>query len=141
MLLGPVLIAAVVLLTWLDEVIEERTGVPAALLLPALLGVGVLASTELSAILRRCGIGVEPAAVGAGVAVGFLASSMTPAHVLGLSGIGIVCTAGAVVLLGSLVYYSRSKQTQGVAAAAGATLLAFVYLGLMGGFLIVLRRE
>jgi phosphatidate cytidylyltransferase len=60
---------------------------------------------------------------------------------MGFSGIGIVCTVSAVVLLGSLVFYSRDRQTEGVAAASGATLLAFVYLGLMGGFLIVLRRE
>ena len=144
MVLGPILIAVIVALCWLDEMIDARTGVPAVLLLPVLLGVGILASTELSEIFRRCEIGVSRRAVGTAVGLGFLASSLTPAdpaRAMGFSGIGIVCTVSAVVLLGSLVFYSRDRQTEGVAAAAGATLLAFVYLGLMGGFLIVLRRE
>lgn len=144
MVLGPILIVVIIALSWLDEVIGDRTGVPAVLMLPALLIVGILASTELSRIFQRCGIGVARRAVGTAVAAGFLASSLTPAEparAMGFSGIGVVCTVSAVVLLGSLVFYSRDRQTEGVAAATGATLLAFVYLGLMGGFLIVLRRE
>jgi len=34
LLLGPVLIAAIILLTWLDQVLESRVGLPALLLLP-----------------------------------------------------------------------------------------------------------
>jgi len=144
LLFGPVLIAGIILITWLDQFLEERTGVPATVFVPCGLAIGVLASTELSEILKKCGIGVSRRAIGTAVVAGFLASGLTPlegADVLGFGGIGIVCTVGAVVLLGSLVFYSRKRTTDGVAAAAGATLLAFVYLGLMAGFLIVLRRE
>ncbi len=141
LLLGPVLIAVIVLVTWADEALQARFDVPAILLLPAILLVGLLASTELGEILKRCETGVSKRAVAVAVGAGFLASSLTPGEALGFSGIGIVCTVGAVVLLGSLVFYSRDRRTEGVAAATGATLLAFVYLGLMGGFLIILRRE
>lgn len=141
LLLGPVLIVGVILITWLDEVLALRTGIPALVFLPCGLAIGILASTELTAILKGCRIGVSRRAIATAVILGFLACSLTPADLMGFSGIGIICTVGAIVLLGSLVFYSRKRTTAGVAAAAGATLLAFVYLGLMGGFLIVLRRE
>jgi phosphatidate cytidylyltransferase len=41
----------------------------------------------------------------------------------------------------SLGFYSRHKSVEGVAAATGAALVAFVYLGLMLGFLPAIRRD
>jgi phosphatidate cytidylyltransferase len=40
-----------------------------------------------------------------------------------------------------LITFSRHKNVQGVLAAAGAVVFAMVYLGLMLGFLLALRRE
>jgi len=44
-------------------------------------------------------------------------------------------------LLLSLLFYSRHRTVEGVVAAAGGTLLSFVYLGLMFGFVLAIRRE
>jgi phosphatidate cytidylyltransferase len=46
-----------------------------------------------------------------------------------------------VVLLGSMVWHSRTRSSKGVLVAAGAALLSFVYFGLMFGFVLALRRE
>jgi phosphatidate cytidylyltransferase len=46
-----------------------------------------------------------------------------------------------VVLGVSLVFYSRHRTFQGIVASAGGTLLTFVYLGLMFGAVLALRRE
>jgi phosphatidate cytidylyltransferase len=93
------------------------------------------------AIFQRLGVRLSTWVTLASIALGFLASGLTPRDVQALSGISIVCTAGAVVLIGALVFYSRGKNTSGVAVAAGGTLVAFVYIGLMGGFLLALRKE
>lgn len=141
LILGPVLIAALVGLIWLDEWIEVRFGLPAVIILPALVFIGVQGAVELTYLMHRREIPVSPKFMAASVVVGLVAVGVTPRDVEGVSGIAIVCTALAAMLLASFVYYTRDKMAEGVAAAGGATLLAFVYLGLMGGFLILLRRE
>jgi len=40
-----------------------------------------------------------------------------------------------------MVFYSRKQSVEGVVAATGGTLMAFVYLGLMFGFLLAIRRH
>jgi phosphatidate cytidylyltransferase len=45
------------------------------------------------------------------------------------------------VLVASLVYYSRRKSVEGIVASAGGTLLSFVYLGVLFGFFVFIRRE
>ena len=49
--------------------------------------------------------------------------------------------AGGSIFVASLLTFSRQQNVEGVVAAAGAVVFAMVYLGLMRGFLLALRRE
>jgi phosphatidate cytidylyltransferase len=141
LILGPLLIAALIGAAWLDEWLEATTGIPALVLLPAMLVVCVLAAQELIVMLHRRSILVGPRVTGASVVVGMIASSFLTEELGGVSGIALVCSACVIVLLLAFSYYARRQSAEGVTGAVSGTLLAFVYLGLMGGFLIVLRKE
>jgi len=139
--MGFVLIVGLIGAAWLDEWLHHALGVPGVIVMPVLLGLGIGAGRELVTIFSHLGVTLSQWVTSAAIGLGFLASGLTPIDVQGISGISIVCTAGAVVLIGALVYYSRGKNTHGVAVRAGGTLVAFVYIGLMGGFLLALRKE
>ena len=139
--MGVILIAAIIGAVWVDEFVAQQWNVPGFVVMPVLLAMGLAAGRELVFIFHQLGVRLSPWVTSAGIAIGFLASGLTPRDVQALSGISIVCTAGAVVLIGALVFYSRGRNTHGVAIAAGGTLVAFVYIGLMGGFLLALRKE
>ncbi len=114
---------------------------PGAILFPVLLVVGIFASFEVARFFRQLGIHASSLLCAGAMAVGFFTSSLTPQDTPGLSGIALVCTASLLVLVSSLIYYARHRDAKGVASATGATLFNFVYIGLLGGFLIVLRKE
>jgi phosphatidate cytidylyltransferase len=158
LILGPFLVLGVLLVVWGDQLLESRGLAPGLLLMPAFVVVGILAARELVAITRLRGIKASiiltPAAVlmglavsgaiaGEGWIVAFLEtiSRSTDGDAAGRLGGAIVTTAAAAVLCGSLAYYARHKSAEGVLAATSVTLFAFVYLGLMGGFLLLIRRE
>ncbi|MGP1345850.1 MAG: phosphatidate cytidylyltransferase [Phycisphaerales bacterium] len=158
LILGPFLILGVLLVVWGDQALEEGGFMPGLLLMPAFVIVGILAARELVAItrLRRivASTWLTPAAVLLGLAVsGAIAGQGWIVGVLNLLpavpdedaaarlGGAVVATAAAVVLCASLAYYARHKSAEGVLAATSVTLFAFVYLGLMGGFLLLIRRE
>ena len=139
--MGVILIAAIIGAVWVDEFVARQWNIPGFVVMPVLLAMGLAAGRELVFIFHQLGVRLSSLVTSAAIAIGFLASGLTPRDVQALSGISIVCTAGAVVLIGALVFYSRGRNTHGVAIAAGGTLVAFVYIGLMGGFLLALRKE
>ena len=139
--MGFILVVGLIGAAWLDEWLSRATGIPGIIVMPALLAVGLGAGRELISIFSLLGVNLSAWVTSTAIGIGFLASGLTPIDVQGISGISIVCTAGAVVLIGALVYYSRGKNPHGVAIRAGGTLVAFVYIGLMGGFLLALRKE
>jgi len=55
--------------------------------------------------------------------------------------VAVVSTAASVVLVSALLFYARNRTFEGSVALAGGTLLSFVYLGLMFGFFLAIRRE
>lgn len=155
LLLGPVLIAALLGVFALDSWIE---GAPApGWLSPILLGrdafppgvamfllalaISPLASYELVNILRANGITASKRATWLATALGLVVSIAIPVDLGGALGASIVASVAAFVLVGALMFYSRKKTVEGVVAAAGGTLFAFVYLGLLFGFLLAIRRE
>ncbi|GAB4551655.1 MAG: CDP-archaeol synthase [Phycisphaerales bacterium] len=141
LIFGPLLIAALIGALWLDEVLADRLGIPALVMLPMMFVVGVLGARELIVMLHRRNILVGPKLTSACVVLGMTASSFMPSELSGVSGVALVCSACVVTLLMAFVYYAVHQSAEGVAGAVSGTLLAFVYLGLMGGFLVVLRKE
>lgn len=156
-LFGPVLIAALVGLLMLDgwvdgQVLPEAlswmkgfgagdTFPPGAVVLVVMIAVAILAVRELTAILQDKGIESSKRINTMAAILGLLASGVVPSSLDGQFGAMLVTLAAVIVLGVSLMFYSRHKTFQGIVAAAGGTLLSFVYLGLMFGTILALRRE
>jgi phosphatidate cytidylyltransferase len=138
---GPVLIALFVGVIWLDEWLRSRGGPAGAAFTTLLVLVGIEAGRELAKIFRARAIKTSVRLNSLAVIAGTLSSSFTPEELGSLPGTAIVCTAGAGVMLAAMLYYSRRQTTEGVVAATAATLLAFVYVGMLSGFLVVLAKE
>lgn len=157
LLLGPLMIAALIALLWFDEwlghsplptFIARFFGLPADAPFPpglALLAVGLLlvplAARELGAIFHAGGVGASRRVMALAAVAGLIVSAVVPIESSPLHAVAMVATLGAIVLVSSLVWHIRDKNLHGATAAAGAAMFAFIYLGLMFGFLLAMRRE
>lgn len=137
-MLGPALIALFVGVIWLDEYLRASGAAPPVALLILLLIVGIEAARELAKIFRAREIVTSVRINAIAICTGILASSSTAKGLHGSPDAAVVCTAAGAVMLIAMIYYSRHQNTQGVVASTAATLLAFVYVGLMGGFFVTL---
>lgn len=140
LLFGPFLVLAVVGMFWLDEWISTQTlggrALPAAaVLLPAICIALSFASWELARILRENGVQASTGISVAASLIGVLATTMSG------SGGPAVSAAAVGVMLMSLLYFARHRSFEGTVAGTGGVLLAFTYLGVLGGFWILLRLE
>jgi phosphatidate cytidylyltransferase len=152
---GPVFLASLVGLVWLDEWLDARalpgsvpawltpgpTVPPGIIIFIACLVLSILAAREMAAILRAKEIAASTRVMCGASALGLTVSCMLPAQLPPQTAVGIVSVASVAVLLASLAFFSRHKTTQGVIAATGGVLLAYVYLGLALGFVPAIRRE
>lgn len=155
LLLGPPLILALLGVIWLDDRIErlDLAGAwrwvaqgrpsppPGVVIFVVMLAISFLASRELARILKHNGIAASKRIITAAAIGGLLVSCLVPADQDGVTSVAIVSSAAAAALVVPLVYHSRNRSVEGVVGAAGGTLLAFVYLGLLFGFLLAIRRE
>lgn len=147
--LGPILIALLVAAIWLDEFLQTRTigalgferGIPGLIIIPIMATAVIAACQEIAPIFRALDTRASKRVLTAAALLGLATSAFTPDTVASFSGVAITCSAAAIVLVGAMLFYSRDKSTEGVVAATSATLTAFVYIGVMFGFLFVLRKE
>lgn len=154
-MLGSLFIVAVILLTWIDELMagalfpDWLSGIapglealPAGLLIfPALLALVILAAIELTAMLRARGTTASApmtalsAVLGlVGAAAGLVGGAPTLAAMA-------APTAALIALVAALRFYSRGERIEGVTAAAAGAMLAFTYLGVLAAFLMAIRWE
>ena len=158
LLFGPVMIALLIAGLFLDHRItafrlpaafinrlpsdwSQGNWPPGTIILPIVLALVILAARELAAMLESEGIeGSKRMATFAAV-VGVLVSCLVPTVVSVTTAVALVTSAAAAVLVTAMAFYSRHKTVEGVIAATGGVLLSFVYLGLMAGFLLAIRRE
>ncbi|MGD9790915.1 MAG: phosphatidate cytidylyltransferase [Phycisphaerales bacterium] len=157
LLFGPLLIAMLVGLLWLDGWLAARVmpeglarlfghadGVgnwPAGtIVLPIMLVLSIWGARELAAILKDEGVVASRRVLGLAAASGMLASSIVPAVLPGDVAAACVSTVAALVLAVSLLYYSKDRDPRGIITAAGGVMLGFVYLGLLFGFVLAIRR-
>jgi phosphatidate cytidylyltransferase len=147
--LGPVLIAALVAVFWLDQILtgslrpaQPESGLPpGSVLLIVGLALAPIAAWELKHILRATGIKPSRGVLLFATIAGLLVPWLVPHNIDALTAVAITASAATAVYVYALVWHSRTRTSQGVTAAAGSALLAFVYLGLMTGFILALRRE
>lgn len=158
LLLGPVLVLTLLVGLALDQWLDSRqmpwrmsheftaesgppTFPPGTVILPLMLTVAVLAVRELAAIMADKGIEASRRIMTFAAVVGMLDAFIVPDTMSPVDAVAVVSTSAVVVLIVSLAFYSRKKTVTGIVAAAGGTMLTFVYLGLMFGFLLTIRRE
>ena len=153
-IVGALLILLVVGGLWLDGVIDDvalsgwvrdlflgRDTMPrGSVIFVASVVVSVLAARELGVLLREKGVAASRLVMSLAALIGLCVSCLVPKDAPAVASVAAVSTAAVFVLVGSMVFYARRQDLEGVIAAAGATLLAFVYLGLMFGFVLAIRR-
>lgn len=154
--LGPILIVLIVVGLALDQYIDGlampafldggwagpgATFPPGMLLFPIMILVAILGARELASLLAAKGIMGSRRIMSLSAFIGLALSSLVPSKLTATDSVAAVSTGAVAVLAAALAFHARHKSVQGVLAAAGASLLAFVYLGLMFGFLLAIRRE
>lgn len=153
--LGTILIASVVLISladqwvhgavlpgWLRPLFWDRETAPPGMAIFVLAAAfSVMAARELAAILKANGVEASKRVTTTAAIMGLLVSCVVPGWLPAPVAVAVVSSAAVGVLLLSLVFHSRKRTVEGVVASAGGTLLAFVYLGLMFGFILAIRRE
>jgi phosphatidate cytidylyltransferase len=158
LLFGPVMIALLLGALWLDHHVVSyalpgwATGIlptgwssghwpPGTIMLPVIIALVVLAAREMAGLLESAGIEDSKRMATFAAITGLVVSCMVPGTFSAVTSAAIVASAAIVVLVFAMAFYSRHKSVEGVIAATGGVLLSFVYLGLMTGFLLAIRRE
>jgi phosphatidate cytidylyltransferase len=148
--LGTLLIVAIALFAWADQRLEavpapawmgRETLPPAMLLVPIMMLLGGMGAREVARILRAKGVAISTMPAVLAALLGLSVMSFGAEQINGVGGLGL--GAGAAVLSWTLglLYAVRNRTTNGAIAVAGAVLLIHVYMGLMPGFLVLIRRE
>jgi phosphatidate cytidylyltransferase len=139
---GPILVALLLVLVWFDDRLEAlRPELPRGLIMFAVaLAVLPVAALELSAIFHAQGIMTRPWLTAAAAMLGLTLSYAVPQDTDAVTAIAIVASGLCGVFVAALFIFSRQHNVQGVVAGAGAVMFAAVYLGLLAGFLLALRR-
>jgi len=154
LLFGPLLIAAIFFGSWFDQWLDQQpasawfadlteraTWPPGMVVLPVLCLLAILGALELKKIYSAAAVVVSRRVVVTLVLVGLGTVAFIPNSFSGVTAAAFVNSVVTAVLVGTLVFHSRHKQVEGAIAAAGGTLLTVVYLGMMFGFLLLIRRE
>lgn len=155
LMLGPVLALVLVALLWVDQALDaapmpqwlrplmgnQGDMPPGVIVFGTMMLITVFAARELARILRDKSVAASTGVICVCACAGLAVTAFVPLDRGGASGLAVVSTVAGLVLVGSLAYYARKRKPEGVVAAAGGALLAFVYLGLVFGFLLLIRRE
>lgn len=156
LIFGPMMIAAMLALFYFDNSLDQldltgtvferlfagRAYLPAGLLmLLAFLLLIPLLARELVQIFHAKGIHANPVMITASGMIGCTLLYAVPHKLNSQNTMAIFATVLVVLFLATLLQYAfRHQRTQGAVAVAGATLLALIYMGLLPGFYIAIRR-
>lgn len=119
-----------------------RTTLPAGLvMLVAFWFIITLGARELSHIFQLKGLHPDTFMLALAGILGCTVMYVIPYRLNSQLTIAIVATLLIIIFFVSLIKYSyKTHRTQGAAAAAAITTFAFVYMGLLPGFFIAIRR-
>ena len=148
------MILAVLGLFWLDAWLDTvrlsgtwqwvflgRDYLPAGL---PLVGVAMvllpLAARELAAIFRANGVAAHTWLITVASIVAAMAVYAIPRSLNAPTGVTIIASVLTVCFMATLFWHARHTKVEGAVAAAGATMFAVAYLGLLTGFLLATRR-
>jgi phosphatidate cytidylyltransferase len=156
LIFGPAMIALLTGLMLLDNRLDQvdlrgsawqnlflgRAYLPAGLILLAIgWGLVPLAARELCAIFRAKNIPANPLMVTVSAVLGYTVIYAVPSSLDAQRAMALLATLAIGVFLATLIQHSfRHQRTEGAAAAAGAVVLALLYLGVLPGFFLLIRR-
>lgn len=149
-LLIAAMIAGAVLDQWIDGLAApgwfarwtaDATWPPGVVVTPIVAALCVVAARELSGLLKAKGVHTARRVNATLAVAGLMVAAFVPSAWSGVGGAALVNAAVGLVLAGSLAYYARHQRVEGMLAAAGGSLLAFCYLGLLMGFVVLIRRQ
>lgn len=155
---GPLFILLALGVAWLDEYLDDvgapewvvslanegesdGTWPPGVLVVPLLMFMCVMAARELTRFLKSKGVPATKRLNGTLAVCGLGLAAFVPESWAGTSGAGLINASVGLVLVVSLMIYSRKQQVEGMLAAAGGALLSFCYLGLLMAFWVLIRRD
>ena len=155
LIFGPLLIVLFLAAVYFDDKIDSmvlheslqplfrgKTHPPRGLFLFGIgLVITVIAALELARIIEAVGIRVRRWLTAVAAALGLILSYSVPMDLPAIEAMAVVSTGMIAMFVAALFTFSRNKNVEGVLAAAGAVMFAMVYLGLMFGFLLALRRS
>jgi len=154
LILGPIFVLAALFLSWLDGWLDaqpapeflrrfgvQETWPPGLLIFLVVAMMAVVAACELTRILKSKNVAASKRMNSILAVSGLLLGALIPEEWSGVGAAGLINASVALVLIVSLVVYSRKQQVEGMIAAAGGSLLSFCYLGLLFAFMIMIRRE
>jgi len=156
LIFGPMMIAGLLLLLWLDEQLGQidlsgtwyetvagRADVPPGVLMLVLfLGMIVVAARELCRIFQAEHVAADVLMVTLSAMIGCLLIYALPMRLAPVSALAIYASFMVALFLLSLVKHSwRAQRTDGAVTVGAVTMLAMVYIGLLPGFYLAIRRE
>ncbi|MCE9591238.1 MAG: phosphatidate cytidylyltransferase [Planctomycetes bacterium] len=156
LIFGPLMLAALVLILFLDNSLGlvDLTGtwaqrffmgkpyLPAGLLMLAVFIVLiVLTAREMCAIMRAKGMDADPFIVALSGVTGCVLIYIIPLKINSQATTAIVATLMSVLFLLAIVKNNWLKRDpKGAVMTAGITMFSFVYMGILPGFYVAIRR-
>ncbi len=150
LIFGPVMIGVMIGGLWLDEKIAAAQGSRGVVVFAIVFALAMLGVGELTAIVRAKGVEASRALLSFAATVGLVAMwpvsysfFLGKASFLGLASSPsvVIASLAILVLVLSMMWGVRHRSPQGIIGVSGSALLAFVYLGLMLGFIPAFRAE
>ncbi len=150
--LGPVFIVAIILFAYLDEVLDhlstpawvpyhKDTLPPGMVVFVVMMVLSSFGAREVARILRAKGDEIGTLFAVAISLSGLLLIGFIPVEITGTIGLAVGVSSVALVFVSGLIYAIRKKQIDGAIGIGGGVLLIYVYMGLMLGFMALIRRE
>ncbi|MFW5652643.1 MAG: phosphatidate cytidylyltransferase [Planctomycetota bacterium] len=155
LIFGPILILALLAIFWLDSALDRvalpgwivdafdladpymPAGVPLfALFMLLVIGAG----WELTRIFRANNVIASTVITCFAAEVGLIMPFLVPGTFDVATAIAAVATAFVLMFIASLLWYSHDQNVEGVVAAAGGTMFAMLYLGVMPHFFLAMRQ-
>ena len=147
---GPIFILLVGAIAWLDAWLDiqpapellGRDTYPPGIGVFVILGVlGGMGAREVARILRAKGI-----AIGTGIAIvvqllGLIAIAFVPSDASSTLGLAAGMSSAILAYIIGVLYAVRDRDVQGAIAIGSGVLMIHVYMGIMLGFLLLIRRE
>lgn len=153
---GPLMILSLLAVLYIDRLLDGvdlrgsawqslfggRSYPPAGLVMLALFIVLILiGSRELVAIFRAKGIDAHGLMIPLAAITGCCIAYTIPYATDAPNAVAVFATVIAVLFLATIVQYSwLHRRTQGAVAVTAVTMFAFIYIGLLPGFYLAIRR-